>query len=61
MIDNIEDLTPEEIRALLVDNSLIKTEKKDWHKIKIDDSIECQKSIYLLDKETTFRILCYNL
>ena len=55
MIDNIEDLTPEEIRALLVDNSLIKTEKKNWHKTKIDDAIECQKSIYLLDKETRFR------
>ena len=41
MIDNIEDLTQEEIRGLLVSNSLVKTEKKDWYKAKIDDSVEC--------------------
>ena len=61
MIDNIEDMTKEEIRDLLVSNSLIKTEKKDWHKTPIDESVACQNSVYLLNRNTNFRILCYNL
>ena len=61
MIYNIEDLTQEEIRTMLVSNSLVKTEDKDWHKKKIDSSVECQNSIYLFDRNKRFRILCYNL
>ena len=61
MINNIEDLTQDEIRAMLVSNSLVKTEDKDWHKKRIDPSVECQNSIYLFDRNKRFRILCYNL
>jgi hypothetical protein len=61
MINNIEDLSQDEIRKMLVSNSLVKTEDKNWHTKKIDPSVECQNSIYLFDRNKRIRVLCYNL
>ena len=61
MIDEIEDLTEEEIKRHLKNAKVIKTKDRGWYKKDLDPSVEAVKSLYLFHKDSMFRRVCFNL
>ena len=54
-------MEPNKIKKLLMEKNLVKTKDTGWYKKPIDESVECQRSIYLINRETYFRRLCFNV
>ena len=61
MIDDIEDLEPEVIKEKLIEKNLVKTDTTGWYKDQINETIECDNAIYMFNRGTPFRRLCFNL
>ena len=61
MIDEIEDLTKEEITVHLKRAKIIKTKDKKWAWHPIPFTVESMNSVYIFDRNSAFRRVCFNL
>ena len=59
--DDFEDLDQEKILDFLKTAKVIKIADKHWYKKPLPEPIRCNKSLYLVQRDTMFRRICYNL
>ena len=46
---------------MLIEKQLVKTDNTTWATDDIDDSVECENSVYLVPRASLIRRLCYNI
>ena len=61
IIDDLEDLEPKDIVRHLKAAKVIKIKDKKWKERPIDESVEAENSLYIWNRRSYFRRLCYNV
>ena len=58
-IGDLDELENDEIKKMLIDNNIIHVKENRKEKMIVPREIECEDSIYLFNREGTFRKTCY--
>ena len=61
LVQDLEVMNENDVIRYLEESKVIRAKDKEWYKRPIDNSIECDKAIYLLPRHSPFRKFCYNL
>ena len=61
IIDDLEDLEAKDIVRHLKAAKVIKVKDRKWKERPIDDSVEAENSLYIWNRRSYFRRLCYNV